>query len=367
MGTEVKTLAVYDRIADPMAAVQQLGRDIARSQMFGCSNEEQGRVFAMTCLAKRCDPLALVESYHVIEGHLSMKADAMLAGLVERGGSHRIIRRTPEAAEIEITLRDDTQRFALTWEEAKQEPFVYGKERNGKRDIKKNWATPRSRMQMLWARVVSDGVRAMCPEVVCGKYAPEEIVDFDTSGNNGTAVIDSEVSEASYVTEVPELSETVQTSVVEYASGEQVTAITDLYVTLQVPYEAQQAALAKRGVNSLRSLTSDQAAEMLAKLRWKAEQLDADNQSTADPEAIVASNSDPATQPQIDQAKQLMRELSQSGDADIAQRVKAKLESQGMAKLADLSMAEIDGLCRALQLKNLEAWTAATLRGHRKN
>lgn len=364
MGTEVKALAVYDRISDPMAAVQQLGRDIARSQMFGCSNEEQGRVFAMTCLAKRCDPLALVESYHVIEGHLSMKADAMLAGLVERGGSHRIIRRTPEAAEIEITLRDDTQRFALTWEEAKQEPFVYGKERNGKRDIKKNWATPRSRMQMLWARVVSDGVRAMCPEVVCGKYAPEEIVDFDPSRNGGTAVIDSEVSE---VSEVSEETETVQTSVVEYATGEQVTDITALYVTLQVPYEAQQAALAKRGVNSLRSLTADQAAEMLATLQAKAEQLDADNQSNADPDAIAASNSDPATQPQIDQAKQLMRELAQIGDADIAQRVKAKLESQGMAKLADLSMAEIDGLCRALQLKNLEAWTAATLRGHRKN
>lgn len=32
---------------------------------------------------------------------------------------------------------------------------------------------------MLWARVTSDGVRALCPEIVAGVYTPEEIADFE--------------------------------------------------------------------------------------------------------------------------------------------------------------------------------------------
>ena len=43
---------------------------------------------------------------------------------------------------------------------------------------KDNWATPRSRMQMLWARVVSDGVRTMAPEICSGIYTPEETADI---------------------------------------------------------------------------------------------------------------------------------------------------------------------------------------------
>lgn len=369
MGTEVKTLAVYDRISDPIAAVREMGKDIAHSQMFGCSNEEQGRVLAMTCFAKRMDPLALAERYHLIKGKLSMRADAMLAGLHERGGSHRIIRRTADAAEIEIAINGDTQRFAFTWEEAKQEPFVYGKEEKGKRPLKDNWATPRSRMQMLWARVVSDGVRAMCPEVVCGKYAPEEIGDVaseeaeeagDQPAERGVRVEAVDTIDAEFkVVDAPQMKDD------GFATADQVTRIMDLYVALQVPFEAQQAALDKRGVRSLRSLTSDQAAEMLLKLQAKADE--SLGESRADAEAFAASNSDPATQPQIDQVKQAMREIAQNGQQDIAQRVKAKLEESGLHKLSDLSMAEIGGLYMGLQAKNLELFFATTLRGHAKN
>ena len=95
--TEVRSLMVYDRITDPMAAIATLGRDIAHSQMFGCSNEEQGRVLAMTWFARRTDPLTLAESYHLIQNRLSMKADKMLSGLHERGGRHRIIQRSAES------------------------------------------------------------------------------------------------------------------------------------------------------------------------------------------------------------------------------------------------------------------------------
>lgn len=36
---------------------------------------------------------------------------------------------------------------------------------------------------MLWARITSDGVRAMAPEIVAGVYVPEEIEDFDSNSS----------------------------------------------------------------------------------------------------------------------------------------------------------------------------------------
>lgn len=372
-GTEVRTLAVYDRISDPMAAIATLGRDIAHSQMFGCSNEEQGRVLAMTCFAKRMDPLALAESYHLIQGKLSMRADRMLAGLHERGGSHRIIQRNPEAAAIEITIHGDTQQFSLTWHDAQQEPFVYGKEKNGKRQLKDNWATPRSRMQMLWARVVSDGVRAMCPEVVCGAYVPEEIDDLDVAADEPRSV----VVEAEFTHQAEAAGafgaaggtakEAPKESTV-YATGAQVQRVLDLYVKLQVPVEAQEAALKKRSCNSLRSLTAQQADEMIGKLESLAAKIAADrvvaDQSKANPAAVKATDNSPAGQTQIDEAKNLMRQVSQNGQPDIADRVKAKLMQSGLSKLADLSMAEIDRLNKALSIRNLEAFFTTSLQGH---
>ncbi len=56
-------IAVYNRIADPMAAMNTLGIAIAKSHMFGCENEDQGRVLAMACICEGLNPLALTRRY----------------------------------------------------------------------------------------------------------------------------------------------------------------------------------------------------------------------------------------------------------------------------------------------------------------
>lgn len=195
MSTTVETpgseMVVYDRITDPAKFIESMGSDILKSEMFGCQTLAQGRIMALECAARKSPPLMLAERYHLIKGKLSMKADAMIGDFVTRaGGSHRIVERTAERAAVELTRDGQSQTFSLTWEEARAEPFVYhGREAdvveklaNGKVEklkVKEKYATPRSRMQMLWARVVSDAVRAMAPEIVCGCYTPEEISDFD--------------------------------------------------------------------------------------------------------------------------------------------------------------------------------------------
>jgi len=162
--------------ASSMAEVEQMGKLFERSGMFGCSQEGQGVVLAATCLMARMTPLEFMQTYHLLDGKPSMRADAMLAKLLELGGSYKILSRTDEKAAVHMRFKDADGEFCLTWEDAKKEPFVYAKD--GK-SLKKNWATPRIRMQMLWARCVSDAVRTVCPMANKGSYAPEEIGEPD--------------------------------------------------------------------------------------------------------------------------------------------------------------------------------------------
>lgn len=152
----------------------QIGKMFEESGMFGCSQQGQGTVLAMTCIQEGMTPLQFIERYHIVEGRPSMRADAMLARLLELGGSYQVVARDADKASIEAQFRNAVYTSTLTWADASQEPFT--KDRGGK--PKHNWATPRSRMQMLWARVVSDAVRVVCPLANFGSYTEEEIRDM---------------------------------------------------------------------------------------------------------------------------------------------------------------------------------------------
>ena len=189
-------LAIYDRITDPLAAVKSLGLSIAQSGIFGTANNAQGEVLALECMSRGLAPFTLAERYNIIHNRLSMKAEAMLSVFNQRGGKHREISSTPDRAEIEVTLDGQTKRYSLTWEECRQEPFVYeGKETDviklliaGKPPtFKPKYATPRSRAQMMWARLVSDTIRKVMPSVNSGTYTPEEVDDFEELATNGSS------------------------------------------------------------------------------------------------------------------------------------------------------------------------------------
>ena len=156
-------MTLYQQMGDPVNAVVVIGTAIAKSRLFGCETVEQGQVLALECMVRGMPPLTLAEKYHLIQGKLSMRADAMLAEFNARGGKHKIKERSPERVSITLILDGESQDFSFTWEEALLESFVYSKDKgpDGQPLLKDNYATPRRRMQMLWARVVSDAVRAI--------------------------------------------------------------------------------------------------------------------------------------------------------------------------------------------------------------
>jgi len=330
-------LIAYDKIDDVPGFVTQLGRSIALSKMFGCESEEQGQIMALECIAKKMPPLSIAERFHLIHGKLSKKSEAMLAEFREVAkGMHRVICRDAACCEIQLVTSDRQEiNFRLTWEEAKQEPFVYeGKEstvvellNSGKTDklkLKPKYATPRARMQMMWSRLVSDSIRCVAPEIVCGTYTPEEVGDFDEMP---LQVRNQPVAEPEQPVESVEDAEVVETVSVKNT------------VENKQPVEST-------------TITSPTAEEMTAELQ-------------IEPESVAVDG--PCLEHQITAIKEVIARAKQQGELDIVDRLKAFLAKNNVGKLADLTYNEANRLVEAVEQKIVHAFFEADLRAHSKN
>ncbi len=201
-------LTIYDKIASApiptlMNVMKDMGQTFFDSKLFGCASPAMGRALFFGFLTNKIDPFSWKARHHIIGGNITMSAEAMLADFRTAGGTHRIIERTFDKASVELQVKREKQVFSFTWEEALEESYVWKKDAaddpkkrrlpNGQINtlqLKDNYSTPRRRMQMLWARVVSDGVGAMAPEISAGQQTPEELGVISTDINDG--VIDAE-------------------------------------------------------------------------------------------------------------------------------------------------------------------------------
>jgi len=171
MTTEITCFNPCDSM-DRMKAVERMGEFIARSQMVGCETKEQGVIVAMTCAMEGIHPIEFGRRYHIIKGRPSMRADRMAAEFRARGGKYEIKTLSRECCECEFTFEKQKLLVKITFEDAK----LAGWALDSKGGIIPQWKkTPDD---MLFARVMSKGVRRLCPEVVAGIYTPEETQDF---------------------------------------------------------------------------------------------------------------------------------------------------------------------------------------------
>lgn len=350
---------IYDRMTDPAAAMVTIGTAIAKSRFFGADNVDQGIVLALECMKRGLSPLMLQERYHIIEGKLSMRADAMLAEFNRSGGKHRIVSRTEERAEIELEFNGQKYSESFTWEEAKGEPFVYGKEQK----IKKNWATPRARKQMLWARVVSDSIRALMPGVNSGRYTPEECEDFagERSGGNGNGfAAPVDVAFTTVVDEVKSQPVEAVNPLTAPCRPEQIATIYAYWKKLNIPIEAQQKQLAKRGVPQADMLSEDQATELIGKLigAFQATDQPAETVEPAPAPQLPDNGGARATDLQVETSKTLMKKI----DTKTIEAIKAHLVAHGKNKIVDLREDECELLVWCLQKKDLTAFLELKLR-----
>lgn len=146
-----------------------MAKAFAQSGFFGYKNSSEA--FTLMCLAQAngLHPAKAAERYHIIQGRPAMKADAMLAAFQEAGGKVRWVKRTEKECTLHLSHPQGGE-LDVTWSiDRATKAGLTGK------STWKQYPT-----QMLSARCVSEGVRALYPACLCGMYTPEEVSDFDT-------------------------------------------------------------------------------------------------------------------------------------------------------------------------------------------
>ena len=171
------------------ADLQWYGQMAAASQMFGAITPPEGVMICGICHQTGISWLEFAETFNIMHHRISKRTDAILADFQERGGVCEIVSRTDEKAEAKFTFGKTKYTSTVKWDDCLTEPFIYqGKEEVIVNNItsgntaalvmKPKYRTKRSRMQMMWARCVSDGVRVVCPAACQGVYTPEEVEDI---------------------------------------------------------------------------------------------------------------------------------------------------------------------------------------------
>lgn len=174
----------------------------AKSGLFGYKSSSEAFALMAIAQANGLHPAKAAERYHIIQGRPAMKADAMLSAFQEAGGKVRWVKRTdtecvlhlehPQGGELDVKWTiDRAKKAGLTG--------------------KNTWQ--QFPAQMLSARCVSEGVRALFPACLSGMYTPEEVQDFDTKADAHDTV--PEFVESETVEEPAEQEQSVDAEVVE--------------------------------------------------------------------------------------------------------------------------------------------------------
>lgn len=140
--------------------------------MFGATKSEQGYVLALECIASKQTPLSWKKSNHLINGNITMKSEAMLAGLMDAGWDIDWHQFDASAAIAEFSKGQKKVRVSFTSDDAKQAGLLPAKPGSG-------WA--KFPAEMLRARLISKATRMLDPRITQGRYTPEEVADFSVT------------------------------------------------------------------------------------------------------------------------------------------------------------------------------------------
>lgn len=152
-----------------IADMWQMSQAFAKSGMFGIRNPEQALSLLLIAQAEGIHPAKAMMEYHVIENKPSLKADAMLARHQRSGGKVSWIARADE--KVTALFAGPLGEVEITWDKARAVKAGLWDKANFKKHP----------TQMLAARCISEGVRAVNPAAIQGFYAPEEVQFFEDS------------------------------------------------------------------------------------------------------------------------------------------------------------------------------------------
>jgi len=296
--------------------------------MFGEMSVNQGCIIAADCFITGVPLLEYQRRNQLVSGRPNIPYDAMLAAFQERGGQIKILQRDADGCRVEMVYKGQTTPFSLMWADASKEAFVYGEKGKSEADIvkqiaagnppplKPKYATPRSRATMLFARCVSDAIRAVAPEVNFGRYTPEELEDIEDT-----------LPVAKQSTPTPNVvsGATATTTAVPNVAPVQPPATTAPPVQNKLPLEPVDVPAAT---------------------------------------FLEAPADSPATQEQRTEALALLAKYAQEG-LDWTDRLKSKLQTHRIANgILGLTYGEASDLIAKLKARDFDTWFVSAVFGH---
>ena len=151
----------------PLEQIGMMAKAVSDSGLFGIKSE--AAAFSLMCIAQAdgIPPIKAAVQYHIIDGKPALKSEAMLARFQASGGKIRWKERTPQRCTLWLS-HPQAGEIEVTWdiERAKAAGLA------GRNTWK---AYP---AQMMSARCISEGIRALYPACVGGFYTPEEVRDL---------------------------------------------------------------------------------------------------------------------------------------------------------------------------------------------
>lgn len=158
--------AIVPYNAQPVADLERMAKAFAVSKLFGVQNVDQALALMLVAQAEGRHPASAAQDYHIISGRPAKKADAMLRDFLSAGGKVEWHALSDDKADATFSHPSGgSARIDWTLERAKAAGIA-------------NPMWKKYPRQMLRSRVVSEGVRTVCPGATSGMYVPEEVQDI---------------------------------------------------------------------------------------------------------------------------------------------------------------------------------------------
>lgn len=153
----------------PYSDLERMAAQVVKGGLFpGIKTTEQALTLFLVAQSEGLHPMTATMRYNIIQNRPAMKAEAMLASFMERGGTVDWTEYTDEAVTGIFRSAGVPKGVSVRW--TLDDAAKAGLGRNP------TWKSyPK---QMLKARVASDGVRMCDPAVNQGRYTPEEVSEF---------------------------------------------------------------------------------------------------------------------------------------------------------------------------------------------
>lgn len=189
------TTAIVQSVS--LTEIERMAAAIAKSGLFGMRTVDQAMALMLIAQAEGRHPAIAARDYHIIQNKPSLKSDALLARFQSNGGKIEWVEYTEQAVAAKVShAQGGTVEIRWTYQMA---------ERAG---LTKNPTWKQYPRQMLRARVIAEGVRAVFPGVAVGVYTTEEVQDMAIASWSSSAVVALEPQVAdpvALVREAPDL------------------------------------------------------------------------------------------------------------------------------------------------------------------